>query len=202
MLAAAQISSKIALEIYVQIRHPLGQAVGLYYLGIISSVRQILNVLVGSFQGALCSHTQTGNVKGQADDLNKIFEVYLPQGSIQEALTRMPDALEMPVHIQIEDVSRQGDDIHIQAGSLSRFDDAENKMKGPWTYTYKLVVFMERPETRRFWALFYGRSLEKDVPRMRSYVTRSQREARKNSRTAPLGYWGGEAIIKRAGADR
>ena len=128
-------------------------------------------MLVGSFQGALCSHTQTGNVKGQADDLNKIFEVYLRQGSIQEALTRIPDALKMPVHIQIGDASGQGDDVYIQAGSLSRFDDAEKKMKGPWTYTYKLVVFMDRPETRPFWALIYGRSLEKDVPRMRSYAS-------------------------------
>ena len=126
---AGQISFKKALEIYVQIRHSLGQAVGLYHLGIYFLRATNFERAEGSFQEALCSHTQTGNLTGQADDLTKISEVYLPQGSIQEALTKIPDALKMPVHIQIGGVSGQGDDVYIQAGSLSRFDGAGEKMK-------------------------------------------------------------------------
>ena len=84
-LPAAQISSKKALELYVRIRstYPLGQAVGLYHLGIYFLRGTNFERAMGSFREALCLHTQTGDVEGQADDLNKISEANLWQGCIQ-----------------------------------------------------------------------------------------------------------------------
>lgn len=129
-LPAAQTSFEKALELYVQIRCPLGQAVGLYHLGIYFLRAAKFERATGSFQEALRLHTQTGNIQGQAGDLNKISEAYLRQGSMQEALTRISDALAM--HIQIGDVAGQGDDVYIQAGIFlkeSRFDDAEKTIR-------------------------------------------------------------------------
>jgi len=129
-LPEVQTSFEKALELYVQIRCPLGQAVGLYHLGIYFLRAANFERAMGSFQEALRLHTQTGNIQGQAGDLNKISEVFLRQGSIQEALTRISDALAM--HIQIGDVAGQGDDVYIQAGIFlqeSRFDDAEKTIR-------------------------------------------------------------------------
>ncbi|KIK01282.1 hypothetical protein K443DRAFT_98958 [Laccaria amethystina LaAM-08-1] len=129
-LPAAQSSFEKALELYVQIRCPLGQAVGLYRLGIYFLRAANFERAMGSFQEALRLHTQTGNIQGQAGDLNKISEVYLRQGSIREALTRISDAL--ATHVQIGDVAGQGDDVYIQAGVFlqeSRFEDAEKTVR-------------------------------------------------------------------------
>ena len=59
-------------------------------------------------------------------------------------------------------------------------------------------MFLDRPETRRLWALFYLRSLEKDVRMLRSYVTRSTYKLQNRA----LGAIGGaENLFKRAGAN-
>ena len=68
-LLAAQISFEKEMELYVQIRYPLGQAVGLYHLGIYFLRSTNLEPVMGSFQEALLLPYANRQFKGQVDDL-------------------------------------------------------------------------------------------------------------------------------------
>jgi tetratricopeptide (TPR) repeat protein len=109
----------------------LGQAQCLYTQGIYEIlVCDDLEAAAEKFNHALKLHNEVGNVQGKADDTNKICEVLMRQGSLQEALTLISEALAL--HIQIDDTGGQADDLYIQASIFleqSRYEDAELTMR-------------------------------------------------------------------------
>ena len=119
-----------ALEIFEELGCCLGKAQCLYQWAIFDLRCARYNDAMEKLSNALNIHTQVENVQGQADDLNKICEVFMTDPSridrIQEALKLASEALAL--HIEIGDEAGQGDDLYILATIFSvqgRLEDAE-----------------------------------------------------------------------------
>lgn len=113
-LTDAKSDLRWACSIHADLGSTLAQAFDLYHLGCLYLRRGRLDKATSRFRNALDLHQQCENLQGQADDHNKLAEIAMRQGRMQDALTgSVCDALKL--HTQIADIGGQGDDIYIQA---------------------------------------------------------------------------------------
>ncbi|KAG6822303.1 hypothetical protein H0H92_014383, partial [Tricholoma furcatifolium] len=83
------------------------------------------------FKEALRLHEEIENVQGQSDDYNKLAEVFLRKGLLQEALAIIASQA-LRLHLKIGDLSGQGDDLRLQACVFleqSRLYEAEESVR-------------------------------------------------------------------------
>ncbi|KAG6809700.1 hypothetical protein H0H92_015123 [Tricholoma furcatifolium] len=84
-----------------------------------------------NFKQALRFHGEIENVQGQADDYNKLAEVFLRKGLLKEALA-MIVSQSLRLHLEIGDIGGQADDLRLQACVFleqSRLFEAEESIR-------------------------------------------------------------------------
>ncbi|CAA7271025.1 unnamed protein product [Cyclocybe aegerita] len=140
-----------AKEVFERLDCALGMAQCLYRWAAYDMRHGNFNEAMQKLVDALKIHQEVDSLQGQADDLNKISEVLVhqyqiwyasaplglfegedndPASFLRKAVTLIAEALAL--HIQIDDIQGQGDDMYVLSGIFlqqDRFSDAENAVR-------------------------------------------------------------------------